>query len=395
VTNWVLKLSKLCNLRCSYCYEWNELHNPNRMTIDLIEKIVIAAKDFHKIQNKGQRSAHTTFIIHGGEPFVLPPKYLNVVFDLVRTRFLDLPHTLALQSNMYSVSDDQLELCKKYGVHIGVSYDVMPGVRVTTKGLSSEERAETNTHRARKAGFNPGAVVVLAKHTVSNLTEIYEYFVGQRMPFRVLPLSDGPAERQLDTFSISVQETISAMCDFFDYWIISGRRVAVEPFSTYLFDALNYMLDVPVDKYKRSIHGDYALFVNVDGLLYAERDAYDKALALGDLNTQSMSDILQSSSYKSSLAREDTLIADRCSSCHLNESCAGLHLLATKSRGAFDDPCSIAPAVIKHIAGRLVEWGYDSGTIRNMHLAKINTEPNEKQLFTIKPSIAHELNIAG
>ena len=26
MVNWVVKVSKLCNLRCRYCYEWNELH---------------------------------------------------------------------------------------------------------------------------------------------------------------------------------------------------------------------------------------------------------------------------------------------------------------------------------------------------------------------------------
>jgi uncharacterized protein len=366
VTNWVIKLSKLCNLRCSYCYEWNELHNPNRMSVDLVKKILSAAEDFHRIQTISTPSVHTTFIIHGGEPFVLPPEYLRTVFGLVRSRFAHLSHTLALQSNMYKVSDRHLDICKEYLVRVGVSYDLIPGVRITPSGRESEDGVEKNMQRAQKAGFNLGAVVVLAKHTAPNLREVYDYFAIRRMPFRVLPLSDGPAERPVDAFALPLEEAISAMCDLFDYWIDSGRQVIVEPFNTYLREALNYMLEISIDKYDRFVQGDYALFVNVDGLLYAERDTYDKALALGDLNAQSMSDILQSEAYKSSVEREAALIANRCSSCELNRSCSGLHIISTKPRGAFDDPCSIAPAVIRHIAARLVEWGYGSDNIRAM-----------------------------
>jgi uncharacterized protein len=366
MTNWVIKLSKLCNLRCGYCYEWNELHNPNKMSLDLVEKISSAAEQFHRIQAGSAPSAHTTIIIHGGEPFVLPPEYLRAVFGLVRSRLADLSHSIALQSNMYRVSDRHLDLCKEYRVRIGVSYDLISGVRLTPSGHDTEDRVDKNTRRAQKAGFNPGAVVVLAKHTAPHLREIYDFFVARGMPFRVLPLSDGPSERPQDLFALSLQDAISAMCDLFDYWICGGRQIEVEPFKTYFRDALSHMLDVSVEKYDRLARGDYALFVDVDGLLYAERDAYDKTLALGNLNTQSISDILRSEAYKSSVRRETALTSERCASCELNDSCSGLHIIATKARGAFDDPCSIAPAVIRHITARLLEWGYGSDTIRAM-----------------------------
>jgi hypothetical protein len=106
--------------------------------------------------------------------------------------------------------------------------------------------------------------------------------------------------------------------------------------------------------------------VNVDGLLYVERDAYEIPLALGDLNTQTMSDVLRSESYRSSLDRETALIAGACPSCPLNATCAGWPIVATKPRGQFTNPCSIAPAVIGHIVMRLESWGFGSEELRRM-----------------------------
>ena len=112
--------------------------------------------------------------------------------------------------------------------------------------------------------------------------------------------------------------------------------------------------------------GDYAFFVNVDGRLYAERDTYEIRLALGDLNTQRIAEVLQSGAYRSSLAREAALISSKCPSCPINASCAGWPIVSTKSRGEFDDPCAIAPAVIMHIVGRLDQWGFGSETLARM-----------------------------
>ena len=41
--NWVVKASKLCNLRCRYCYEWNELAKPDRISLAQWEKLLLAA----------------------------------------------------------------------------------------------------------------------------------------------------------------------------------------------------------------------------------------------------------------------------------------------------------------------------------------------------------------
>jgi uncharacterized protein len=366
--NWVIKLSKLCNLRCGYCYEWNELGNTRRMGVDLIERIIQAAEDLHRMRLETTAAVRTTLIMHGGEPLVLPIDYLRGFLDMARAHFAGLSHTIALQSNLFRITPAQIDLFKEYKISVGVSYDVVPGVRLTLSGDESEHRVAENIRLVRSAGLSLAAIVVIGKHTAPVLQKVYDHFADMGMMLRVLPLADGPSERPMDIFSLSLEKTIAAMCDLFDHWFESGLRVTIDPFRAYVQDAIRFLLGVSVQKFDRSAAGDYAFFVNVDGRLYAERDAYEIPLALGDLNTQSMADVLSSDSYRSSLAREADLIAGKCPSCALNASCAGWPIVSTKSRGQFDNPCAIAPAVIMHIAKRLEEWGFGREELARMRL---------------------------
>lgn len=366
--NWIIKLSKFCNLRCGYCYEWNELGDPRRMSAALVDRVLQAAKDLHRMRQETTPAVRTTLIIHGGEPLVLPLDYLRRFLDMACERFEGLSHDLALQSNLFRVTPAQIEIFREYNIKVGVSYDVEPGVRLTIDGRETAARVEENIRRVREAGLSLAGIVVIGKHTAPRLRGVYDRFADLGMMLRVLPLADGPAERPIDSFLVSLDDTVAAMCDLFDYWFETGLRVAIDPFRAYVQDAIRFLLGVPVQKFDRAVAGDYAFFVNVDGRLYAERDAYEVALSLGDLNTQAMANVLRSDVYRASLAREAGLILGKCPSCALNASCAGWPIVSTKSRGQFDDACAIAPPVILHIVKRLEQWGYGREALQRLRL---------------------------
>src|ERR1700684_2089390 len=70
---WVVKVTNLCNFRCRYCYEWNTLANPERMSLSLWDRI------FRTIRMMNERdealmgfAGRDQIIWHGGEPTLLP-----------------------------------------------------------------------------------------------------------------------------------------------------------------------------------------------------------------------------------------------------------------------------------------------------------------------------------
>jgi uncharacterized protein len=305
--------------------------------------------------------------MHGGEPLVLPLAYLRKFLALASAQFRGLDHDISLQSNLFHVSEPHIELLKEYKVSLGCSFDVMPGVRLTVDGRETERRVEKNIDVVRDAGIPLAAIVVIGRHTVHHLRKIYDHFVAKDMALRVLPLADGPSERPLESFATSFDETVTAMCDLFDYWFESDLAVSIDPLRIYVQDAIRHLLGITTMKYDRRAAGDYAFFVNVDGRLYAERDTYEVDLALGDLREQTMAEILASGSYEASLRREAALVRGKCPTCPLNDSCAGWPIISTKSRATFDEPCAVAPVVTMHIVRRLGEWGFGGAELARMY----------------------------
>ena len=74
----VFKVSKYCNLRCDYCYEFPHLGDMARMSLDQIRA------GFQNIKNSVNELAieRVEFIWHGGEPFLIPLEFYEQV-DLI------------------------------------------------------------------------------------------------------------------------------------------------------------------------------------------------------------------------------------------------------------------------------------------------------------------------
>jgi sulfatase maturation enzyme AslB (radical SAM superfamily) len=63
---YVVKLSKYCNLRCSYCYEFEDLHKKERMDLGQIQKMFLNILA-HAVEYSVKS---VEFIWHGGEPLL-------------------------------------------------------------------------------------------------------------------------------------------------------------------------------------------------------------------------------------------------------------------------------------------------------------------------------------
>ena len=143
---WVIKASKFCNLRCKYCYEWNELAKHERMSLSLWARILDTIRTLNERTEQEMGSDLTDIIVwHGGEPTALPNDYLE---DVIRLQREKLPRSWfesgriknRIQTNLYSLSDYKLEFLKRNDFGIGVSFDVVPGARLDTRGAPTEER---------------------------------------------------------------------------------------------------------------------------------------------------------------------------------------------------------------------------------------------------------------
>jgi len=146
---WVIKASKQCNLRCAYCYEYNELADARRMPLELWEKMLRAIRTHNEMETARHNLPNISSIVwHGGEPLLLPLEYMKQVMDLEYSILGDSPYSRAhfpngMQTNCYHVRDEQIAFLKAHNFNISVSVDVMPGVRLSVNGKPRTSRKST------------------------------------------------------------------------------------------------------------------------------------------------------------------------------------------------------------------------------------------------------------
>jgi len=90
---WVVKISKLCNLRCTYCYEFPFLGNPERMSLHDLFRMFQHIADYYSDNPK-----RMDFVWHGGEPLLRLPHLglSNHYLTLLRTLVLPAKITKSL-----------------------------------------------------------------------------------------------------------------------------------------------------------------------------------------------------------------------------------------------------------------------------------------------------------
>lgn len=128
-------LNVRCNLQCLYCYQHPQRDLANaRRTYDL-ERMKAA------IEAEGG-----PFTLFGGEPLLLPLKDLEALWQWGVTKY----GKNAIQTNGTLISDQHIDLIRKYRVHVGISIDG-PGELNDVRWCGSLAKTRENTARTESA----------------------------------------------------------------------------------------------------------------------------------------------------------------------------------------------------------------------------------------------------
>lgn len=141
----IVKVTKSCNLRCKYCYVKDKDSNENIfMTFDtfkrLVDKIIYDKK---KINNLG---SPVEIVFHGGEPTLLGyesyKKFLSYAYRQFKSA--GIPLKFAMQTNATLLNEDHknlIRLFKYYKVDLGYSFDGLDNSLIS-RGISKKRWKE-------------------------------------------------------------------------------------------------------------------------------------------------------------------------------------------------------------------------------------------------------------
>lgn len=118
--------------------------------------------------------------------------------------------------------------------------------------------------------------------------------------------------------------------------------------------------------FRRRLHGEGVLLVNVDGHVYRVLDAYVPELALGNLAEQSLVEFLSSPSYEASLVRDVEEYERHCKGCEYHRGCTGSFIYETRPASPYEGNCVTAWHCIRFMVKFLQENGYGDGEVRQL-----------------------------
>jgi uncharacterized protein len=117
-TAFVVKATRLCNLRCSYCHDWRA--TGERMSSETLRLLIQRALEdpLHTI---------TTFQWHGGEPTVMPISfYRKAVYLQQSLRQPDQAVFNAIQTNATRLTAEWIEFLRAHRFRVSISMDGPP-----------------------------------------------------------------------------------------------------------------------------------------------------------------------------------------------------------------------------------------------------------------------------
>jgi len=112
----IVKVTRRCNLNCTYCYE--NIVKDGDMTIDVFKQLA------EKAISSSSKDL-ITFIFHGGEPTLLPNSFYESAADFCISLSKEYKKKVKfdIQTNLLFITDEKIELFKKYDFAIGASVD--------------------------------------------------------------------------------------------------------------------------------------------------------------------------------------------------------------------------------------------------------------------------------
>jgi uncharacterized protein len=380
----VVFTSKLCNLRCKYCYELPLLGDKTRISLEQIE---VALENLNTFFRTVEQPIDISFFWHGGEPMLIEPEYYWKIFDIQRRVFTGSRHRLhnGVQTNLTVLDDARFDLLKNGFDHVGVSIDVVGGLRVNVAGRDTQHRTIANLERVRERGLRPGGITVLTRANLAHLSTVYEFYKQREMSFRVLPVEPGMYEPG-QGFELTAPEILRGLCDLADLWFAEAPPLRIEPIHS-LLDVLigkAGQLDIRVPQYDLN-DWQRVILLDTNGQIFGYEGSFDPVHSPGNLFETSFVDIMASAGQKRRTERARAAIAKSCTDCpyyrsrcnghHVAEGGATMHdILPDGSR-----QCVVARGLFEHLETRMVQAGIlDVSGVLSTGFRQANNWPEAK-----------------
>jgi uncharacterized protein len=299
------------------------------------------------------------FIWHGGEPLLLGLDYFQQVLELQQQILGQHPGRVQnlVQTNLYAFDEPLIRYLIEENFTFGVSYDGVPGVRVSAGGRPTESRVLDHVEKLEALGGRYAFIVVVGGHNAQHLSEIYDWATRHHFRLRLLPMFAGPASRPMDGLRVSDTSLVDALFALFKRWLDDGGRIDVLPFQRYLNTVTHYRLGFARSGRAQAPGLAPIIAVAPDGRLFppwADKDTDPEVGRLG----QSWREIRASDAFRRANEKVVDHTAKVCGACVYYGACSGAPLVEAPGFDSEPD-CTLEAPLLRKIDAWFDEIGFE------------------------------------
>ncbi|HBC3953251.1 TPA: radical SAM protein [Vibrio parahaemolyticus] len=289
----IMKATRLCNLRCTYCHSWRE-GKGNTMPFEILAKTirdVLSAKDVKRVD----------FIWHGGEVTLLKPSYIKKALWL-QSHFKQNGQiiTNSIQTNATNLSKEWLNLLYDFDFEVGVSIDgpkeLHDRYRLKKNGTGSFDSVKTGINKLREKGIPFGALAVINEDALNIGAKDYLDFLISMDLDGVALLNAIPEEyhpKEGESY-LPWQRFVNFLHEMFKVWWDDYRNtINIRELNGLVENAKNKK--PTVCEFAGDCMGQF-LTIEPNGIVSAcDKYIGDKTHQFGDLHTETLSELLKNS----------------------------------------------------------------------------------------------------
>ena len=162
-----------CQCNCKYC--WGSESTKEIMDISVIDDIITWLKDF--------RDDKVHFTFHGGEPLLAGYDFYAQALEKLSK--IDNVEGFSLQSNIWLLSDELIDLFLKYNVVVSTSIDGPEEINDYQRAEGYFEKTMSGYERAKEKGLNINFVLTVTQYSKDYSDELYDFFKSNGMNLKI------------------------------------------------------------------------------------------------------------------------------------------------------------------------------------------------------------------
>lgn len=162
-----------CQSNCKYC--WGSENNAELMDKELIDSIITWLENF--------RNDNVHFTFHGGEPLLAGYDFYEYALDKLSS--IQNFEGFSLQSNIWLLNQDLIDLFKKYNVTISTSIDGPKEINDYQRGEGYFDKTMNKFKLAKDNGIDINFVLTVTNYSKDYSDEIYDFFKENGMNLKI------------------------------------------------------------------------------------------------------------------------------------------------------------------------------------------------------------------